>query len=83
MAGSWGPIHQARGTDVRWHVEGAGANSSLMLPSAHDPDVVVRSHDPGMYQPTLFRPNPHPDLFTSVVVEASAFDNPELGLFAL
>lgn len=76
----WGPIRQDRGTDVRWTVHGVGGAVGLLFPDALSPDTSIRSHDPGMYQPTLFRQNPYPDYYTSVVVEASAAPSPEFYL---
>lgn len=68
-----GPHRQEPKTDVRWHVTGIspgqGGGESILRPSALSPDTVIRSHDFGMYQPRLDRPNPYPDIFTSVVVE--------------
>jgi hypothetical protein len=77
---SAGPFMQARGADVRWTVGPTSADVGILIPFARSPNTFIRSHDPGMYQPTLFAPNPHPDYFTSVVVEASQFANVEFGL---
>jgi hypothetical protein len=77
---SVGPLKQNRGIDARWTVFGTNASVGLLHPHALSPDTVIRSHDPGMYQPTLFRQNPYPDYFTSVVVEASAYPTVEFYL---
>jgi hypothetical protein len=75
-----GPIRQNRGTDVRWTVGATRENWGILYPSALSPDTSIRSHDPGMYQPSLFRPNPFPDYFTSVVIESALYESVEFYL---
>jgi hypothetical protein len=79
MSAVWGPFSQARGTDIRWFVSYSGAQI-ILTPSPESPDTVMRSHDAGMYQPRLDRPNPYPDYFASIVVERTSYDVPQFYL---
>lgn len=84
MAYAWGPVSQRYNTDLRWTVWNFGHGPIILTPRAFSANCVVRSHDPGSYQPRLDRPQPHPDYFTSVVVENPPSSNPyQLYLFGI
>jgi hypothetical protein len=76
----WGPFAQKRGVDARWTVGPTNEAVGILHPYALSPHTVIRSHDPGMYQPRFTAPNPYPEYFTSVVVELSSYETVEFYL---